>query len=136
MLMMESTPLPEPHSLADTKVESQSDTETSYLKREPHSDSEGSVAGSIADSPDIDKPTDEKKKSSGRRQEKPPYSYIALIVMAIQNAPTKKCTLSEIYSFLQQRFPFFRGAYTGWKNSVRHNLSLNECFIKLPKGMF
>ncbi|XP_067652492.1 forkhead box protein F1-B-like [Haliotis asinina] len=77
-----------------------------------------------------------KKSGVGvRRSEKPPYSYIALIVMAIQAAPTKRCTLSEIYQFLQQRFPFFRGSYQGWKNSVRHNLSLNECFIKLPKGI-
>ena len=78
-----------------------------------------------------------KKPSSGgvRRQEKPPYSYIALIVMAIQASPSKRCTLSEIYQFLQERFPFFRGSYQGWKNSVRHNLSLNECFIKLPKGL-
>ncbi|OXA63720.1 Forkhead box protein F1 [Folsomia candida] len=71
----------------------------------------------------------------GRRQEKPPYSYIALIVMAIKSSPTKRLTLSEIYQFLQHRFSFFRGQYQGWKNSVRHNLSLNECFIKLPKGL-
>lgn len=79
--------------------------------------------------------TDSPRKAGTRRQEKPPYSYIALIVMAIQSSPGKRLTLSEIYTFLQQRFAFFRGAYQGWKNSVRHNLSLNECFIKLPKGL-
>lgn len=77
-----------------------------------------------------------KKSGAGvRRQEKPPYSYISLIIMAIQSSPSKRLTLNEIYTFLQQRFPFFRGPYLGWKNSVRHNLSLNECFIKLPKGL-
>ncbi|CAL1279369.1 unnamed protein product [Larinioides sclopetarius] len=77
-----------------------------------------------------------RKSSSGlRRQEKPPYSYIALIVMAIQSSPSKRLTLNEIYQYLQGRFQFFRGQYQGWKNSVRHNLSLNDCFIKLPKGL-
>ncbi|VDP97611.1 unnamed protein product, partial [Trichobilharzia regenti] len=73
---------------------------------------------------------------AGRRSEKPPYSYIALIAMAIKASPSKRCTLSEIYQYLHTQFPFFRGQYTGWKNSVRHNLSLNEVFIKLPKGQF
>ncbi|KRZ55285.1 Forkhead box protein F1 [Trichinella nativa] len=68
-----------------------------------------------------------------KRTDKPPHSYIALIVMAIENRPTKRATLSEIYQFLQERFECFRGTYQGWKNSVRHNLSLNDCFVKLPK---
>ncbi|VDP71768.1 unnamed protein product [Echinostoma caproni] len=71
-----------------------------------------------------------------RRSEKPPFSYIALIAMAIQASPSKRCTLSEIYQYLYTQFAFFRGQYTGWKNSVRHNLSLNEVFIKLPKGEY
>lgn len=79
-------------------------------------------------------PPGKSRRPRPKRQEKPPYSYIALIAMAIQAMPTKRATLAEIYSYLQQRFDFFRGEYTGWKNSIRHNLSLNECFIKLPKN--
>ncbi|CAI5439857.1 unnamed protein product [Caenorhabditis angaria] len=73
------------------------------------------------------------KGGSKKRQEKPPYSYIALIAMAISKRPDKKATLAEIYSYLQENFDFFRGEYAGWRNSIRHNLSLNECFVKLPK---
>ncbi|XP_078731987.1 forkhead box protein Q1-like [Lampetra fluviatilis] len=65
------------------------------------------------------------------RRNKPPYSYIALIAMALRDSASGRLTLAEINDYLIARFDFFRGSYTGWRNSIRHNLSLNECFVKV-----
>jgi len=64
---------------------------------------------------------------------KPPYSFSCLIFMAIEESLHKRLPVKEIYNWIQANFPFFRAAPTGWKNSVRHNLSLNKCFMKVEK---
>lgn len=66
---------------------------------------------------------------------KPFYPYSTLIRYAIKGSPNGKLLLEDIYYAIESRFPYFRTAPSGWKNSVRHNLSLNPCFEKVPRPL-
>jgi len=66
---------------------------------------------------------------------KPFYPYSTLIRYAIKGSPNQKLLLEDIYYAIESRFPYFRTAPNGWKNSVRHNLSLNPCFEKVPRPL-
>jgi len=64
-------------------------------------------------------------------------SYAELIAKAIENSQDRRLTLSQIYSWMIQYVPYFRDkgdrkSSTGWKNSIRHNLSLHNRFVRIP----
>jgi len=62
---------------------------------------------------------------------KPPYSYAAIIEMALCSAPHFTMNLKDIYLWIENNFEYFKTAKSGWKNSIRHNLSLQKTFLRV-----
>ncbi|KAJ2578051.1 hypothetical protein GGH19_000769 [Coemansia sp. RSA 1807] len=70
-----------------------------------------------------------------RKRRRPPYSYTALIAQAILVSEHKQLTLREIYNSINIMYPqICQGPDIGWQNTIRHNLSLNSCFKRIPRG--
>ncbi|XP_064207717.1 forkhead box protein O1-A-like [Anguilla rostrata] len=78
----------------------------------------------------------QRKSSSSRRNAWGNMSYADLITKAIENSPEKRLTLSQIYDWMVKSVPYFKdkgdsNSSAGWKNSIRHNLSLHSRFVRV-----
>ncbi|KIJ29651.1 hypothetical protein M422DRAFT_188121, partial [Sphaerobolus stellatus SS14] len=67
--------------------------------------------------------------------EKPNHILPVIVRSAILGSPKQRLTIREIYKAIENKFPYFRTTEVNWKDSIRHNLSLNKLFEKVPRPL-
>ena len=73
---------------------------------------------------------DTSKPATNSKAGKPTESHVELISRAIMESSEQRLVLADIYQYIYDNYPYFQTAPRGWRNTVRYNLSTNECFIK------
>jgi len=74
--------------------------------------------------------------SHGSRSiEKPRYSYPQLISQAIISDTLRQVTLSAIYSYITEKYPYYRPNDKRWQNSIRQTLSKNKSFVNKIRSL-
>ncbi|XP_077578311.1 forkhead box protein O1-A [Stigmatopora nigra] len=100
------------------------------------SSSPGAVASAVASAVSSSGVAAQRKGSSSRRNAWGNMSYADLITKAIESSPENRLTLSQIYDWMVKSVPYFKdkgdsNSSAGWKNSIRHNLSLHSRFVRV-----
>lgn len=87
------------------------------------------MASNSADSVD----SEARQKASN---DKPCVSFVEMIAKALIASPEKKLLLADIYQYVLDNYPYYRSARKTWRNAIRHNLSVNECFVKAGRSNY
>jgi hypothetical protein len=92
-------------------------------------------SGYLSSSPSTDQIYSQSISKHKKTLNKPEESYVALIARAILSSPNYQMLLVDIYGWIIHQYPYFSTLQSkAWRNSIRHNLSLNECFIRQKKS--
>ena len=74
------------------------------------------------------------KQRSHNPYEKPDMPYQQLIIQALLASPSCSLSLRDIYTWIEVTYPYYlHDQNKSWKNSVRHNLSIQKAFKKVPR---
>ena len=74
-------------------------------------------------------------RQNGKNADKTSPPYLKMIAESIMASPMKRVMLSQVYSYVKQRYQKFTGSKRSWKHSVRRNLSSNKCFRKCGRAL-
>lgn len=95
-----------------SRLEDTMDTQETTPEQASHSpspDGSPSSPGSSSDS-----------AASADLNVRPNLSYARLAAMAIDGSPEKRCTVGDIYSWIEERYPYYKNGSPWWKVRCLH----------------